>query len=102
LPLEATGTPSAEAPPESAQPTLEGKTVTTTALDDGQDAGPSPELVDAESESVGEADAPVARPTRSRRTARKTAPGKPAARKSTGVRATMPRGSRARKKALES
>jgi uncharacterized LabA/DUF88 family protein len=102
LPLEAGGTLPADAPLEAdAQPPLEAETVTTVALDDGQDAGP-PEPFEAESESAGEADAPVTRPTRSRRTARKTAPGKPAARKSTGVRAATPRASRARKKALES
>ena len=102
LPLEAGGTLPADAPLEAdAQPPLEAETVTTVAFDDGQDAGP-PEPFEAESESAGEADAPLTRPTRNRRTARKTAPGKPAARKSTGVRATTPRTPRGRKKALES
>jgi uncharacterized LabA/DUF88 family protein len=101
--LEARGTPPAEAPPETdAQPPLEAETAITAAGDDGQDGGPPPDLVEFESGSAGEADAPVARPTRRRRTARKTAPGKPAARKSTGVRVATPRAPRARKKALES
>jgi uncharacterized LabA/DUF88 family protein len=107
LPLEGEATVTGDAGPDSERlppvtSDLDVVAAAATPGGDGQDAAADRSEPDAA--FAGETETTVARPSRGRRPARKATPGKPAARKSTGVRTAAsraPRAPRARKKVVE-